>query len=218
MLDVPSLAQKCREQTDRFFRRATADNQYCFELFRRAILYKNEYAWSLLIRQYTPLATGWVLRHEQFPQMADSADEFVSRAFLQFWQALDSEKFTQFASLEALLRYLKMCTWSAVAMEARKKRVQSVELDDARTVVSGADPSATLQSDALWDAIQAVCKNDAERHVAECAFVFEMKAGEIASAYPELFQSVKQVYRVKENLTARLRRNAAILAILQGDA
>ena len=217
-LNVSGLAQRCRQETDRFFRENSADNRYCFELFRRAILHKNEYAWELLTRQYNGLVTGWVRRHEQLPLLNDDPEEFVSRALLQFWHAMTPEKFAQFTSLEALLSYLKMCSWSAVAMEARKKRVEQIELESAYGAGSSGDLASDLRAGELWAAVEQVCKNDEERCVAESAFVFDMKAGEISQTHPDLFSSVKQVYRVKENLTARLRRNPTILALLQGSA
>src|SRR5690242_8366730 len=59
---VEDLAQKCAQETNLFFNHHDCDSSYGFELFRRAVLNKDERALEVVIAQYQPLVARWVNR------------------------------------------------------------------------------------------------------------------------------------------------------------
>jgi hypothetical protein len=50
------------------------------------------------------------------------------------------------------------------------------------------------------------------------SFVLALKPRELAARYPEMFDDVRQVYRIKENVLARLGRDAELQEILGPNA
>ncbi len=140
-LSHTNLVQHCRHESQRFFQQQPNDPSFCYELFRRAVNGPNQAAWSAIYSQYTPLAVGWVEHHAGFASCEEEALYFVNRAFEKMWSALTPEKFTRFADLKSLLRYLQLC-------------VHSVIIDQIRTAqqVALAEPAGTwhgLESDVL---------------------------------------------------------------------
>jgi hypothetical protein len=53
-MDVPELATRCSQETARSRQRQLADDQYCFELFRRALVLRDAAAWATIWQQIPP--------------------------------------------------------------------------------------------------------------------------------------------------------------------
>jgi len=70
----------------------------------------------------------------------------------------------------------------------------------------------------LWDQINARLSNEKERRVVYGSFVLALKPRELYAQFRETFRDVKEVYRVKENVLARLRRDAELQEFLVRDA
>ncbi|MCA9970644.1 MAG: sigma-70 family RNA polymerase sigma factor [Anaerolineales bacterium] len=218
LLTLTGLSQRCAQESVRFSQRQDHDPRFCFELFRRAVVHRNERAWELVYRQYAPQVTRWVRRHRWFGGAHEEADYFVNRAFEKMWSALTPDKFEQFADLAALLRYLQLCVHSAITDHTRRQET-AVLLPEAEegpeTPVSDADSAQSaearvleqLQRRALWQAIQARLNDEQERQVIYAMFVLALKPRDIPARFPAQFADVRQVYRVKENVMARLRRD-----------
>ena len=50
-------------------------------------------------------------------------------------------------------------------------------------------------------------KNDQERRVIYCSYVLDLKPNQIYDQYKNIFHSVREIYQIKENVLARLRRD-----------
>lgn len=222
-LSLAGVAHYCRQETERFFRRLTADARACFELFRRAVVEKNEAAWGLIVEQYRPLVVGWVERHPAYATIDENADQFAIHAFEKFWQAMTPQKFYSFPDLKALLSYLKMCVHSGVMdyLRAHKRSSTEVELDERIVATASRTDAARrtgmeetvvqrVQGDELWRQIEARLKDGKERLVVHCIFVQDLKPRQIMTEYGDVFADVKEIYRVKENVLTRLRRDQAL--------
>lgn len=223
---LASLAHRCRRETERFFQGGDPDDSFCFELFRRAIAERNQPAWELIFEQYTPLVTGWISRHQAFPQAEEEPVYFVNRAFERMWRAITPEKFERMANLKALIAYLKMCVHAALIehVERRIKPQEIPETDmesDLSRFGGGRDAAAAVRSDmmsaAIWRCVERIVNDEADAVIARCSFVYDMKPSEIAESYPDLFPDVRRVYRQKENLLARLSRDVELQGFLGSD-
>src|SRR5690242_1710727 len=100
-LTVTELAQRCGEETNRYLRRETYAERFCLELFRRAIVQRDDAAWAAVYDQYAAAVRRW-LRTQP-----DQEEEGVVIAFERFWRAVDATKFATFTSLSGVLQYLK---------------------------------------------------------------------------------------------------------------
>jgi DNA-directed RNA polymerase specialized sigma24 family protein len=226
LLTLTGIAHRCAQETQRFFQRHAHDPRYCYELFRRAIVDRNERAWQLVYRQYRSLVEGWVVHHSAFPATGEEVQYFVNRALERMWAALTPDKFGRFPDLKALLRYLQMCVHSAILDEVRTAESRTVnaqvDLQSARTRASGSTTEdqavARVHRDTVWQAVNARLQDEKERTVVHGSFVLGLKPRELCAQYGDVFRDVREVYRTKENVLARLRRDPEIQRLLGADA
>ena len=224
-LTLSGIAHRCTSETELFFQRRAYDPRYCFELFRRAILHRDQRAWEHLYSQYRPQVAGWVRRHSAFPSTGEEAQYFVNRAFEKMWQALTPERFDRFPDLKSLLRYLQMCVHSTVLDVVRAKECPLADISLETLAIENSSNEPAVEHAALeqmrrqefWREIEARLHSDQERHVVYGSFVLALKPREVYAHYPDIFCDVHHVYRVKENVLARLRRDSALEALLEQD-
>lgn len=218
-LTLSGLRHRCSQETERFFKRQDHDPRYCYELFRRAVFARDSQAWELLYLQYQPLITGWVERHSMYSATGEEAQYFANWAFEKMWAVLTPEKFAKFPDLKAILRYLQMCVHSVIVDYLRTREQSALHEDRSRdeedNVLENQADDLNLeeqvftqaQAEALWRWLNDRLKNDKERRVVYGCFVLGLKPGDLYAEYPQVFQSVREVYLTKENLLERLRRD-----------
>lgn len=220
-LTLAGLSHRCGQETESFFRRAAYDPAYCYELFRRALLERNSRAYGCLYSQYQPLVAGWVERHPGFSGSGEEIQYFVNRAFEKLWQALTPEKFQRFSDLKALLSYLKLCTHSVVIdhVRARQHTLLDEEASDATLASEPGesnleeDTIERVQQQAFWQLVNQRLADEKEQAVVVGSFVLAMKPAELHQRYTHLFSDVKDVYRTKQNVLERLRRDPELLKL-----
>jgi len=223
--DLAEVARRCAQETTRFFQGQDQDGRFCYELFRRALLERDDCAWELLYAQYRPLIAGWVKRHPSFPSSGEDNEYFVNRALEKFWTALPPKRFSRFPNLPALLRYLQMCVHSAIIDYVRRaERLAVCALDDIGRV--GNPTNVTLEDEVLtssyreefWREIDQRLHSEKERHVVYGSFVLALKPREILARFSDIFRDIQEVYRTKENVLARLGRDHELQKLLEPDA
>jgi hypothetical protein len=90
-----------------------------YELFRRAILHRDEEAWAAICLRYRSLLIAWAARSTvRAPLIAECAD-IADQALVRVWAALTPERFAPFPSLAKLLSYLRACVETAALDSAR---------------------------------------------------------------------------------------------------
>ena len=225
-LNLYLLSRRCAEESDLFFRRETYDPRYCFEMFKRAINHRDKTAWELIYEQYKPQVTGWVHRHSAFQSSGEEVGYFVNRAFEKLWSAIPAERFEKFPDLKSLLRYLQLCVHSVILDHTRTmeriKIEQRVSLEAAErplNLPTQQSPSISqIESDELWKFLLARLKSEKEQRLIYGSFVLALKPRELLDEYPQTFDDIKEIYRIKENVLARLRRDADLSKFLQMNA
>ena len=218
-LPLPRVAERCCEESVRFVQRLAHDPRFCFELFRRAIVERDQRAWEALYIQYTqhtPVVRHWVENHPLFPASGEDAEYFINRAFERMWAALTAAKFSRFSDLPPLLRYLKMCAHSAVADHVRGKLSSTQELTENCGSSAPGRPFEQLCSSELWQMLDPRLRDDRERTAVYCRFVAGMKPNEICTDHAALFVDVREVYAVLQNVLKRLRRDRDLQDYLAG--
>jgi DNA-directed RNA polymerase specialized sigma24 family protein len=226
MLTLAELAHRCAQETERFFQGQGSDPQYCLELFRRAILEHDQAAWGAIHSQYQSLVAGWVRQHRSFETSGEEAQYFVNRAFEKIWAALTPEKFGRFPDLRSLLRYLKMCVHSAIVDHNRSRdqadRYALAEEAAAERTSRGPSVEDWALDQAyrrrFWDLINVRLHDEKERQVVYGSFVLALKPRELYDQFRNTFADVEEVYRVKQNVLTRLRRDPEFQELLDGHA
>ena len=212
-LSLPALVRRCATESDHFYHNRSYDARFAHELFRRALVERDEIAWEHVYTHYSPPVESWVRRSGAFVGSGESSEFFVGAAFTKFWRAVSPERFATFPTLAALLAYLQLCTGSVVIDSVRAQSWAEMVADDALPTdqtprVSADDQAIERVSRAeFWRYIDTQLHCDAERAVVLGSFVLGMKPGEICEQRPDLFANVGDVYNIKRNVLSRLSRN-----------
>jgi DNA-directed RNA polymerase specialized sigma24 family protein len=203
---VSELSGHCREQTARYLRDEPSHDRFCLELFRRAIVDRDEAAWSAIYAQYAAIVRRW-LGTKMDPE------EGVAAAFERFWRALDSEKFHRFGSLAAVLSYLRMCVHTAAIDHARaqKTSADNYSLESAMAVAAKENVERTvaerLDGAGFWRQIRTTLDDERACRVLYLSYAIGLSPREICSRHPVEFPDAGTVYHVKRNALDRLRRS-----------
>ncbi|MBV9328173.1 MAG: hypothetical protein JO352_31035 [Chloroflexi bacterium] len=219
-LPLVELARRCREETLRFLSGGERDDAYCFEIFHRAVVDRDDAAWEAIVAQYRGIVLAYVGQHTAATVLRETDEYWINRAFQRFWGAVGPQRFGQFPDLPSLLKYLKLCVHSVLMDEMRARRAASASsLDDVPEAVparTNAENTVVgeLSGQQLWDAIIREVQDEAERKVVLLSFARDLKPSEIAERHPDLFATVADVYRIKRNVIERLRRSAEIRSFL----
>lgn len=225
-LTLAGIAHRCSQETRLFFRRQDNDPRFCYELFRRAIVEANQEALTCLYSQYLPLVAGWVEHHPAYPATGEEVDYFVNRAFEKLWHAVTPAKFGRFGDLKALLHYLKLCTNSAIVDFNRSREIAVLEEGSDSEELRIAPAPGNIEEDTVarvdrshfWRLIGARLNNDKEWAAIYGSFVVGMKPADLIEGYPQLFVDIKDVYRTKQNVLERLRRDHELASLLASSA
>jgi hypothetical protein len=219
-LPLLELARRCREQTLRFLKGEDRDDSFCFEIFQRAVVDRDDGAWEAIVAQYRGIVLAYVSQHTAAALLRESDDYWINRAFQRFWGAVGAERFGQFPDLPALLKYLKLCVHSVLMDEVRARRAASTtpldEVPESMPAAANSERSVLgkMAGEQLWEAIKRELHDEAEERVVFLSFARDLKPAQIAERHPNLFDGVADVYRIKRNVIDRLRRSAEIRAFL----
>jgi len=221
-IPLSELAQQCAQETHKFFQSQGDDAPSCLELFQRAIIAGQERAWDYIYQQYESQVTRWVLRHPQFKSTGETAEYFVNIAFTRMWRALTPEKFKNFHSIKEVLRYLQMCVHSVIVDYLRTQHTDTANVDNPTVINLQITNGVPLESSVvdgiyrneLWTIIKTKLNGDKEETVFYCCYTLGMKPREVYQQYSENFSDVREIYRIKENLLNRLRRDRELKSFI----
>lgn len=222
------LIDQCRTQTDLYIRQESSDSRYCFEIWRRAIVEKDEVAWNAVIQQYNGFVRRWLsLKLSRHPYLQFEEEALANGVFINFFRFVGPEKFDTFQNLAGVLQYLKMCcaTIVADAMRDYQARTLDVSLDFSASsedssdgglsyadrLKSDDDLEGTIQVKAdrsvFWRTIWDNLPDPTDRALVYLRYILDMPPREISQQFPHYFPDVQQVYRRNKNLLWRLRNN-----------
>ncbi|MCU0491351.1 MAG: sigma-70 family RNA polymerase sigma factor [Chloroflexaceae bacterium] len=219
-LDLSTLMRRCSAESERFYRGIPHDTRYSYELFRRALVERNEAAWEYLFHHYNSLVEGWVRRSGAFTSSGESSEYFVVGAFTKFWRAVSPERFAAFPTLASLLHYLQLCATSVVIDTVRaqswSEMVPEENATASHTPHSSPDEEAMhrVHREEFWRFIDEQLHTEDERIVVYGSFVLGMTPRAIQARYANLFSSVNDVYNVKRNVLGRLARNSQLRQLI----
>lgn len=220
---VDELAARCHEETSNYFRHQNHDDRYCFELFRRAVQDQDTYAWEMICGQYQSLVAGWVSQHSGFASTGEDVEYFVNGAFGKISGVLSPEKFQSFSDLGYLLRYLKMCVHSVIVDYNRAVDYADLypleEASDEKSEEPSPEEQVIDRSNrrTFWELIRARLHDEKERLIVHGSFILDLKPQEIYDHFRNVFQDVDEIYRVKQNIISRLRRDPEFRKLLGVD-
>ena len=217
-MDLLLLADRCANELKRHRRKEPADDRFCLEIFRRAIVQHMDQAWSVLQQRFGEIVRIWLHSHpnSDVALMRDTEENYVAQTFSRFWYAV-RDQYLEFTTLNAALSYLH-ATLNGIVMDALRSRLRSKEVP----LPEPGFPEEPMIEDPidgymLWDSIQSLLSDKRERRIAYLLYYCGLKPREIVTRCSKEFDDVKEVYRLNHSVVERLRRNRDRLRWLLDD-
>lgn len=208
-MDLAELADRCGSEMQKQRRKEAFDDQYCLEIFRRAILQRVDQAWVTLHQRFGETVRIWLRSHHtcDLALMHDSEENYIALTFSRFWYAVREQQ-VEFPTIYAALSYLH-ATLNGVIIDAlrtqrRSKEVALPETDSPDEPFSLQEPD---NDQAVWQSLQGLIADTREQRVLYLLYYCGLKPREIVARCPQEFSDVKDVYRLNHNILDRLRRN-----------
>src|SRR5690348_13302436 len=111
-LSIEALCRRCREETARYRRGQSYDDRFCFDVFRRAVVERDDACWEQLNAIYREQVAAWC-RRAGASQPTD-VEELAVLAWEKFWASFTPQKLAASNGSAGVLRYLQMCAHSVV--------------------------------------------------------------------------------------------------------
>lgn len=221
-MSLRDLVEYSLYEMSRYRSRGSSNDRYCLEIFRRAIVLREDDAWAFLQRQFSENVRAWLSRHPNRDAALrhDGEQSYVDEAFRRFWLAV-SEHQLMFNSVASALSYLHFCLNSAImdALRAFSRPKEEPlpeygQMDKEELLIEDA-----YQENELWELIAGLLPGEKEKRVAYLHFHCNLKPREIMRYCPGEFASENEIYRLKRNIMERILRNADMIRWrLSGDA
>jgi|SRR6266508_1869581 len=189
-----------------------------YELFRRAIVERDDEAWAAIYTHYRQLLISWARRASARAPAAIQCEDIADRALARAWSALTAEQFAQFPSLATLLGYLRACVGAAAIDAARAEATRErayQKLDPPLVTTPEELVLGALSSDELWRLINKLVSNEHERIILIESFVLGLPPRAILERHQDSFADMPAIYGAKRNLLNRLERSRALQQLYQ---
>ena len=208
-LNLSRLADRCSLELVKRRRKEAADDSYCLEIFRRAILERDDEAWSILQGCFSENVRIWIRSHanSNLALLRDSEENYVAQTFSRFWVTVH-EQHSEFRTLNKALSYLHATLDSIFRdMMRSHRRSQEVPLPEQD---SPEEPAAEQPDDDLdvWNTLLGLLNNERERRVVQLLYYHGLTPKKIVKHFPQEFSNEKEIYRVNYNIVVRLRRKS----------
>jgi hypothetical protein len=203
--EVPLLVERCAEATRRYLRRQPCEPHFCYALFRRAVETGATVVWESLLQIYAPLLEHWVYRHPRYPQTYETPEFFVNGAWARFAQYMTPDKFYRSRDLAAVLAYLKLCVHSEIEGYVALLAPAEASIDEHDIAAPTAAP--LVEASQFWGMVTARLKNAKEACVMDGLYREGLTPRDLYARAADDFRDVREIYRIAENVLARLRRD-----------
>jgi hypothetical protein len=207
-MSLTMLAECCAQEINKYRHNEPSDERYSLEIFRRAVILRDQDAWAVLQRYFAEHVRLWFARHacREAALRHESEQDYIDHTFGRFWQAVSEQALT-FTSLGGALRYLRMCLHCSIMDTLRAYAHARLE-----ALPEEGHPNEPRVEDAyneseLWETICSLLTNQRERRVAYLHFHCNLKPREIIRYCSSEFSSEEEIYRLKRNIMERLMRN-----------
>jgi DNA-directed RNA polymerase specialized sigma24 family protein len=215
--EVDRLAARCAEEARRDDRREACDGRAGHELFRRALVGRDQRAWAALARVYGPSLARWARAHRLYAAAGEEAEALANLALAHLWRRVGPATFDAFPTLSSLLGYARRCVHTAVIDAARQRAREQRRLRALAATLPGREawppPGWGLdrvRAGELWTVVRAHCRTAEEELVAYDHLVLGLTPSDILALHPAQFESTRAINAARANLLKRLRRSPAL--------
>ena len=200
-MSLPELTTRCMSEIQKYNQREPHNDQYCLEIFRRALVQQDSHAWSVLMERFHGIVLSWIRRHPQREAVRDieSEENLVAHTFERFWRVTVYNKTLEFNSLAGALAFLHACVNSVIIDTLRSQKEIPIP-ENFEQVVPEPD-----ESNQRWEVIKGFIPNAREQRLAYLLYYCGLKPRQIVQLRLQEFNDVHEIYRLKRNIIKQFR-------------
>ena len=182
----------------------TTGDTYCVELIRRATLQNDQDAWQAVQQYLNETVRGWLDSHPQKERACrmESEEHYVTQAFERFFQATVHEQMV-FSTLADALPTLRMYLNSAL-LDALRTSSRSCEIILSRRSEAKHSGETSSKQSEVWEMLINILPDKREQRLVYLLFHCGLKPRDIVHTYPQEFQDVEEISRLRLRLIQRL--------------
>lgn len=210
-ITLTTLADLCIDELKRYRCNESANDRYCLELLRRAVVEHTDQAWPLFQQCLGETIRTWMRSHpnHDVALLRDSEENLVARTFSYFWYAVHDQH-VEFPTLPVVMCYLR-ATLNGILIDTRRShwRLQLREASSPGSACSeqlGAKEPVDAQN--IWKVIESLLIDVRERRIAFLLYFCGLKPWEIVIRCPQEFDDVKEIYHLRHSIVEKLQRNS----------
>jgi len=208
-MSLATLTEYSVRELAKYRRKEPCDDKYCLEIFRRAVMLHDNYAWIALQRQFGENVRLWLggHSHRELALRYESEQTYIDDAFRRFWQAV-SDQSLSFNTIASALSYLRLCLHCAIMDTLRAYARANIEPIPEHGHPDEPQVEDHYHENEFWETIKSLLPGEKEQRVAYLHFHCNLKPREIIRYCPGEFHNEEEIYRLKRNIVERIQRNA----------
>lgn len=218
-MDLAALADHCAREMQKQRRKEAFDDQYCLEIFRRAIVQRDDQAWYILQQLFSETVRMWLRSHQasNLALMHESEENYISLTINRFWYAVHKRR-TEFPTIYAVLSYMHATLHGVIIDTLRtQRRPKEIPLPEPDSPDEPFLQPETDDDQALWQILQELIVDARERRILYLRYYCGLKPSQVVARCPQEFSDVNEIYRLDHNILERLQRNKDRLRWLLGN-
>jgi DNA-directed RNA polymerase specialized sigma24 family protein len=194
------------------------DEREGYQLFRLALVDRDQQAWAALDSRFRAQLLYWVRAHPLYPAIGEAAEVIANQALVQLWRSIGPGAFDDFPNLASLLAYLRRCVHNLVIDQARaqmreRRREQALAVSQL-PLSRGTAPLRrvldNVRTEEIWSVVRSHCRSYYEERLAYEYLVLGLKPREILARDPTTYRSTATITADLSNLLRRLRRSQTL--------
>lgn len=215
-MNLSDLQNRCWSEIEKFNRKEPNDDQYCLEIFRRALVQRDEHAWEILTRRFGGTIIGWLRRHpyREAAYRLHSEENYVALTIERLWSVTVRNQSLEFTTLAGALKFMS-ASLNSVVIDTLRGQQKEAAIPEA-----GFDEPAAPEYESgaeFWAVIKSLIPNEREQRLAYLLYHCGLKPRQIVQFCPQEFSNVQEIFRMTRNILDRLRRNKDRLRWLLGN-
>jgi hypothetical protein len=204
--NVDELAARCAEETARYYRHQPNDPAFCYELWRLACALGVTEALVHVFRLYEPMAARWAVRIKGIAATGETTEFFATHAVRKTVFRLRTD-FEKFATLGAILQFLKVCLIRDVRAQIPDDRRPPISISDEPPIADPGNDSAEIEADAVWARVCHLLPDEKDQLLARLTFIYDMKPRHVVQLHSELWSEEREVSVDLQRIRRILRRD-----------
>jgi DNA-directed RNA polymerase specialized sigma24 family protein len=207
-MNLTELQCHCQCEMEKYSRYGSNTEEYCLEIFRRAMLLRDEQAWEILNQTFSSIILGWLRRHSCYTaayRLHPEEKDYVTLTLERLWMVGVRNQTMEFRSLAGALSFLRI-SLNSVVIDTLREQGKEQPLTPETDFVEYPAPDEE-ESAELWECIKSMLPDKREQRLAYLLFYCNLTPRQVIHYCPQEFSNIQEVYQMKRIILDRLRRH-----------